>query len=442
MARFPFRLYGKKRGDRRTGSQTLGNVGEALFFAFFLVLGTASLVWLLARWVLPEWQVVHGFAQTTSRVLGKEMDGQDGRKLLERSSDGVVSYRPNIHIAYQVNGQAYVAWTYGISEEYFSSREEAQGQLDQFVEGQEYPCWYNPASPETVVLVRGFKWWLWIVTLVPVSFIVIGGAGLIWNLFQWGKSAEHRSVAEIRVAALNPLQAGGDVAGLYPYVPHAANLTNSPGTTLAYRLPISTMPTWRLFALGVACVVWNGLVIAFLVLFATGRIAADPVWPFWLMQAVVVPAGWALVFLFVRELLRTSGVGPTLVEISDHPIFPGTQYEIFLSQSGKLSLRAMELSLVCDEEATYRQGTDTRTDHRRVYFERIWGRESFEIDQGLQFEVRCPLCLPAVAMHSFKGAFNEVQWKLIVRGEVLDWPSFERIFPIIVIPRPKDGSAP
>ena len=439
MAKFPFRLYGKKRGDRRTGSQTLGNVGEALFFAVFFLMGTVSLVWLLARWVIPEWHVVHGFAQTNCHVLGQEMDGPSARRLLERSRDGVVSYRPSIHITYQVNGKPYDAWTYDITEDYFSSREEAQARLDQFVEGQEYPCWYNPANPESVVLVRGFNWWLWIVTLVPASFIVIGGAGLIWNLFQWGKSAEHRSVAEIRVAALNPLQTG-DVAGRYPYVPHAANLTNSPGTTLAYRLPISTMPTWRLFALGAACVAWNGLVIAFLVLFATGRIAADPAWPFWLMQAVAVPAGWALVYLFVRELLRTSGVSPTLLEISDHPIFPGNQYEVFLSQTGQLSLKSMELSLVCDEEATYRQGTDTRTDHRRVYSERIWGRESFEIEQGLHFEVRCPLCLPAAAMHSFKAGFNEVQWKLIVRGEVVDWPSIERIFPIIVIPRSKDGA--
>jgi hypothetical protein len=207
---------------------------------------------------------------------------------------------------------------------------------------------------------------------------------------------------------------------------------------LAYRLPISTTPTWRLFALGASAAIWNGLVIAFIVLFATGRMPAHPAWPFWLFQAIAIPAGWGLVFLFVRQLLLTSGVGPTLLEVSDHPLFPGERYEVFLSQTGKLSLRSLELLVVCEEEATYRQGTDTRTDRRRVFQQRIWERETFEIEQGLHFEVRCPLILPPQAMHSFKGGFNEVQWKLIVRGEVVDWPDFERIFPIVVFPRRRE----
>ena len=55
MAR-PFRLYIKKRGDRRTGSEELGSVGEAVFFAFFLGMGTIALITILASVVIPEWR--------------------------------------------------------------------------------------------------------------------------------------------------------------------------------------------------------------------------------------------------------------------------------------------------------------------------------------------------------------------------------------------------
>ncbi|HZZ73498.1 MAG TPA: DUF3592 domain-containing protein, partial [Pirellulales bacterium] len=207
MAKFPFRLYGKKRGDRRTGSQTLGNAGEALFFAFFFLLGMASLGWLLVRWVVPEWRVMHSFVPTSCRVVGKLLESEVGGQFLPQVSEEAFRYRPRIHIQYVVEGQAHETATYDIDGESFPTREEAQRILDGFVDGREYPCWYDPADPDSAVLVRGFTWWLWIVSLVPVSFLIIGGAGLIWALFQWGKSAEHRSVAVTRVSALNLLQA-------------------------------------------------------------------------------------------------------------------------------------------------------------------------------------------------------------------------------------------
>ena len=42
-----FRLWGKKRGDRRTGSRLLGSLGEAIFFGVLFVLGATSLSALL-----------------------------------------------------------------------------------------------------------------------------------------------------------------------------------------------------------------------------------------------------------------------------------------------------------------------------------------------------------------------------------------------------------
>jgi hypothetical protein len=101
---------------------------------------------------------------------------------------------------------------------------------------------------------------------------------------------------------------------------------------------------------------------------------------------------------------------------------------------GRLNMKSLEVWLACDERATYRQGTDTRTESRRVFQQRCYLRENFEIAQGLPFESRCQLAVPAGAMHSFQSNHNEVSWRLIVKGIVQGRPEFQREFQIVVNP--------
>ena len=49
----------------------------------------------------------------------------------------------------------------------------------------------------------------------------------------------------------------------FPTIPRDTDVTNSPGTTLAYRLPIAVTTGWQLFAAAVGCLCWNGLVALF-----------------------------------------------------------------------------------------------------------------------------------------------------------------------------------
>jgi hypothetical protein len=137
-----------------------------------------------------------------------------------------------------------------------------------------------------------------------------------------------------------------------------------------------------------------------------------------------------------RQFLIATGLGPTQLEISDHPLLPGRHYDLILSQSGRLTMSFLEIDLVCEEQATYRQGTDTRTERRRVYQQRVFERRQFDIPQGMPFEQQCRIEILSDAMHSFIADHNEVQWKFVVRGEVPGWPRYERSFPIVVFPRP------
>ena len=92
------------------------------------------------------------------------------------------------------------------------------------------------------------------------------------------------------------------------------------------------------------------------------------------------------------------------------------------------------MSLVCDEIATYRQGTDTRTEQARIFSRPLLHREHVELSPQSAFEEQCDIEVPTNCMHSFKADHNEVRWRLVVRGELAGWPPFERAFPVVVVP--------
>ena len=175
--------------------------------------------------------------------------------------------------------------------------------------------------------------------------------------------------------------------------------------------------------MGVGFFVWRGL-------FGPGPVE-------WVPLLFLIPfalVGIFLVVLFFRQLLITTGVGQTFVEISDHPLFPGERCDLLVSQAGRLRMNSLSAFLVCEEVATYRQGTNTRTEARRVFQSEIFHRESFDIQRGLPLEQRAEMEIPVGMMHSFKSEHNEINWKIIIVGNVDRWPDYERSFPIIVYP--------
>jgi len=426
-----FRLYEKKRGNRSTGSKKLGSAGEALFFAVFFVLGCGGLVGLLVTLVIPEWRTEHEFIKHRCLV-------QDTRIGEVQGEEGTL-YRPEIQIEYQIDGETYRTWTYDVwtydsDGGYSAGQEDKQAVLDRFTIGQQYHCWYDPSDPNVAVLVRGYRWWVWLSFLVPLSFILIGGGGLVYTVFTWGKSAERRAAIAKRAAALDPFLGNGRVKPDFPNVPLGTNITNSPGTTLAFRLPVATSGAWALFVTLVACLLWNGLVSIFVVFAVGSHLAGEPDWFLTVFIVPFVLIGIGLVVFFFRQLLVTTGIGPTLVEVSDQPLYPGERYRLFLSQTGRLKIDLLEVLLACEEETTYRHGTDTRTETRRVYQQPVFQMEGFEVQRGLPFETDCEIEVPAGAMHSFKSDHSEVNWKVVVKGKASGWPEFERSFPVIVHP--------
>ncbi len=433
-----FRMYGKKRGNRRTGSKALASFGEAAVFAFFLALGTTFMVLLIRMPVLPEWRANHDFVETRGTVTGVQVS--------RSTEEGQSGYRAAVQIKYMAEGHSRQHWTYDITFDtpwaYSSDLQSRQALIKRFEVGKTCPCWFDPRDPDTVVVARGYSGWLWSLLVLPASFIAIGGGGLVYAGLKWGKSAERLAAQSQLVPRFDQLIESPVAAKDFPNVPRDANLTNSPGTRLKYRLPIVTTHGWRLAAVTLLTIAWNGIVLALLVMAIRGSATGwTDVWLYVFLLPFLAGGLWLIYFL-VRQAVIASGVGPTQLEVSDHPLFPGRYYDLLLSQTGLMTMKSLAVDLVCNEQATFRQGTDTRTHTCRVFQKRIFDRYGFDIPQGQSFQQQCRIEIPPDAMHSFRADHNEVQWRLVVRGEAGDWPPFVRSFPIVVYPNPAGGRRP
>jgi hypothetical protein len=159
--------------------------------------------------------------------------------------------------------------------------------------------------------------------------------------------------------------------------------------------------------------------------------------PEWLLSALLVPAhgvgAWSI-YYFLHQLVVHTAMGPTIVEISNHPLYPGGRYELLISQTGNLRMKLLAVQLVCEEEVTYHQGTDVRHETRLVFEQEVVRLSGFTIDPGSTFEKEVEFAVPAEAMHSFASAHNSVNWKIVVSGQAEQWPAFVRSFPLIVYP--------
>jgi hypothetical protein len=265
--------------------------------------------------------------------------------------------------------------------------------------------------------------------------MLLGGGGLVFRALGWGMSAERRAATSPRILGLNSANGNGQARPFFPNIPDRTSIMDSPGTRLAYRLPIAASHGWSMLVTLAACLVWNGIVAVFLQHAVAGHLRGQPDWLLSVFLVPFVTVGIGLFVWFARQLLVATGIGPTLVEITDHPLQPGRPCRLLVSQAGRLKMNSLEVALVCEEKATFRHGTDTRTESRDVVRLPLVQRREFTIEPGLPFEADCELVLPAGSMHSFKSEHNEINWKIIVKGEVAGWPDYERSFPVIVFPQ-------
>jgi len=423
-------FFSKKRGERRTGSPAWGSFGEGSFYAGLLVAGLVLGGLMLTGVAVPEWRINNHFVAVEGRLVGKGIAHRTTTDFFGRRRQ---SWRPAVLLEYRVDEVPVRAWHTGGRGEATTDRQLALDLLGGWRLGQPVRCWYDPDRIETVVLKRGYNWWLWLLTLLlPGALVAFGTAGLVRAAGAWGRS-EERQAAEIG-RLLHPLvRSAADEVG-FPTVPPCDNLVNSPGTIQRFRLPTESPEAWSLVGSGLFAGLWNAVVVVLAV--AAGLDLAGGRTDWWLfgLLAPFALVGMVAIGLFLRRLLLATAVGPTHLEISDHPLRPGGRYAVHLSQGGSVSFRRLELVLELEEQATYQQGTDVRTEKQVVWRESIRRWDRVEPAAGTPFEADVQVQVPVRAMHSFRSAHNGVGWRLVLRGVPDRWPAFLRVFPLVIVP--------
>lgn len=434
------RFFGKKRGHRRTGSEAWGSFGDGLFHAAILGAGLVFGGLLVSGVAVPEWRINHEFVAAPCTIVGK---GLERRVARDAGPTAVPTYRPFLAVRYAAGGSDHEAWVPAPRSVATPDRAAAMARLGGWRLGAELPGWYDPTRVETVVLVRGFNWWTWLLTLVlPGALIAFGTSGLVRTARRWNKSEECQAANRPLPGLLAPLPAAPRTAADHPGVPACDDMVNSPGTILRYRLPVESPESWTLLGFGLFAALWNALLVVFIVGagldFVGGRVDR------FLLALIVLFAvvGIAGIVLFIRGLVLATAVGTTQVEINELPLRPGGTYELMLGQAGSGTFRRLEIAIAIEEQATFRQGTDTRSERLTVWSRDVASWENLQLSPGTRFEARATLVIPATVMHSFTSEHNAVRWLLVVRGRPARWPAFTRTFPVVVFPAPAAEPAP
>lgn len=426
------RLYAKKRGHRRTVSREWGVLGDGIFHAILLAAGLFFGGLLVTGVVAPEWRINHEYLRTTCTIRATGVARITRR---DPPAGMVTHWEPRLRVRYVTDGVARESWARITAHDTAVGRDTAIGRLSGWKLGDEVPGWFDPGAPDDVVLQRGYSFWLWLlVLLLPGALVLIGGSGLVRRLRAWGKSEERLAASAGLSELLDPLAQPVHAAPGHPGVPQWDDLVNSPGTILRYRLPVESPEYWTVFGFGFFALLWNLVVVVLAVGPGLDLLGGRFTW--WLV-ALLVPfliVGVGGIVLFVRSLLFATAIGTTQVEISAHPLVPGGRYDVLLAQGGTGVLRSLELLLELEEHATFRQGTDTRSEQVAVYRQPVAAFGDVRPAPTSRFETRTVVEIPPDAMHSFTAAHNAVRWRLVVRGTPAGRPTFSRAFPVVVLP--------
>ncbi len=250
----------------------------------------------------------------------------------------------------------------------------------------------------------------------------------------FGTSVERRTALAQKAKELDPRTDRKSAVKNFPTIPRQDSLMLSPGTRLRYRLPLVASPMWTLLAMVAYAMLWNGLFMAVIVTSVKGFQAGQPRWFATFLLVPLIYMAVTTTCSFLERLVDLASIGPTSAEVSDLPLVPGGEYQLCIVQAGRGKLRSLETRLICEEEATFCQGTNVRTERRDVYDKVLFHLNDLAIRQNEPHVHLEPFEVPLNAMHSVKMTNNAINWRLVVHGRMQRGASFRRSFPVVVFP--------
>lgn len=413
--------------------------GESSVYAFIFLAGFVFSLIQTWTWVLPYLTLRQEFVLSRCSVIDVKIEKRDGPV-------GPI-YRPLVLIEHEVKDQTFRIWAFdfqtlkssqraGFSSDYSAAEKALRPfRSPNLPPDRQVDCRYRIGRPEQVVVFWSVSIWGWFFLLLSVSLCVLGLVGFCQS-FRLNPMSPERQIAKSSKPSFGADQMPPSSKGLlWPTVPDIRFINESPGTHLAFRLPPVSQPLFPLLGITFFALAWNlvaGSIFFYSLIYSgddiSGQIAGT------ILRSLFFGVGILLMAWTLHKILLVFGTGPTLLEISDHPIYPGRRYRVLVQQTGVLRFREFRVEVVCEEIARFRQGTETITSRKDVFRQPLFCRNDFETSADTPLHQEFFLCLPMGAMHSFRQDNNEIAWKLSVFARISGWPDIVRECPIVVRP--------
>ncbi|MBN1359499.1 MAG: DUF3592 domain-containing protein [Sedimentisphaerales bacterium] len=389
-----------------------GKYALAGLFLLFAALG-GGLLYPLGIKPVAKTLDARGWVATPCKVLRAEVRSHEG--------DDSTTYSVYILYEYEFDGQPYKNDRYDFMGGSSSGYHGKAQVVDRYHADANPVCYVDPANPAEAILKRGFHAKL-LLALVPLPFLLIGLGGLM-GMLRGKKRAD---------PATNLSRAGAARKAPGSLVSPVALGRSGP-----LNLKARHSPRVRLIGAIVFALFWNGILSIFLVQAVEGFRHGHPDWFQTLSLIPFVLVGVGLVGLVVYQFLALFNPRPTL-ELSAGRVPLGGAAALswqFSGQTGRI--RALAVTLRGVEEARYRKGTSTYTDHSTFYEMELYRTESpSEMGSG-----QVGFVIPAETMHSFEAENNKIRWSLELHGDIKCWPDVKESFPIEVVPATSTAGA-
>ncbi|MCA9394233.1 MAG: DUF3592 domain-containing protein [Candidatus Omnitrophica bacterium] len=306
-------------------------------------------------------------------------------------SDGN-TYKAVIKFRYRYQGQEYESDSYDfISFVSTSDRKGVQRKLDAAPVGSEQSAYVNPGRPDEAVLSVRLSWFYLFTFIFGAIFAAVGG-GIIFAMltgFRPGKVSKRA-------------------------VPQPRDLTSGP-VLLKSR---SGGPMLRFVGILIFTAIWCGVVYLLFQKDAPGLFKG--IFGFFGLL-MILATGHAFLALFnPRVRLETE---------SKYVPVGGTLAVNWLLTGNGNKIKEFTVSLVGQEEATYRRGTSTYTDRETFYEHNLVDHASGAVGGG-----NVTLKVPDGTMYTWKASNNKIVWLIKVNGVIEKWPDIKEEYEIEVIP--------
>jgi hypothetical protein len=386
--------------------------GQIVLFGIFAIIGSLFFWFLFVHPLLQSHQAMRTWREVPCTILSNRVASHRGSKSTTYSVD--ILYR------YTFDGREHRSNRYGFFTASSGGQSAKAAIVRQFPPGRQTVCYVNPADPTDAVLRPQDKSalaWAWF----PAIFFLIGVIGLLANLRR-----------AFSFAPAPRFTSGRFTSSATPFTRPFVRADPDRPLTLRPR----SGPLGKLATILIITAIWDGILCVFIwhVIDRWHRTS----WPVFVFLVPFGLVGLGLLVGVVYSLLALFNPRITL-RLARGAIAAGDAADLEWTFDGRRDrIQRLTIRLEGREEATYRRGTDTKTD-TRVFttLDLVETVREVEIRSG-----RRKLQIPAGAAPTFHATHNNVRWVLKVQGEIPRWPDLKEEFEIEVLPPRRAVPAP